>query len=175
MKRWVVLIAVALGIFLFVWLGFYYTGGRGLFRVSKYYLVRDLPDKKYVWSDFLLNNTSKQITGFYSATFSNDKSVAIWTLTGLQRFYHQDKKSVYYYRDACAVIKSVIENKTPTEPVTNPYTTYLDIAKWRGEMRQEYMLTVKWDEEGGKRVVDKLWSMSGKYKMPGLIGEGVCE
>lgn len=52
---------------------------------------------------------------------------------------------------------------------------FFDIGQWKQNMQAEYFVTVQWVEKDGRRVVDKLWSVSGKYKVLGRVGEGVCE
>ena len=75
---------------------FYNTGGRGLVRIVKPYLLADIPDKRYRWGDFIPSKSTQRVSGFYSEQFSNDEVVATWTFIGLQRFYHKSDFSVYY-------------------------------------------------------------------------------
>lgn len=167
----VVILVVTLSFFVF-----YTTGGSALVRVLQNYLFKDLPDKHYTWRDFVPDNTSQKVSGFYSSTFSNGKTVAIWTLAGLKLYHDLPGTSVYYYRDACAQVQA-IKNGGEVKPVSQAslYIPYLDIASWRSVMRSEYLVTVEWAKVGGKRVISNVWSVSGRYKVLGQIGAGVCD
>lgn len=61
---------------------YYATGGKVLMRIIKSYLMADIPDKCYGWSDFVLNNETNKVSGFYSPQLSGEGGVAIWTLAG---------------------------------------------------------------------------------------------
>lgn len=158
------------------------TGGMGLLRIIQPYLLRDLPDKRYGWSDFVPSNSTNKISGFYSPQLSGGNGVGIWTLAGLQRFYHQPQFSVYYHRDVCGAVKSIqddiaeIGDKAAKSRLgANLEDRFFDIDKWKKEMKSEYFVTIQWAEKDGKKVVDKLWSVSGRYKLLGLIGEDTCD
>lgn len=180
MRRWLVILAIlilAVAGFEF----FYLTGGRGLVRIIRPYLMEGIPDKRYGWSDFSSNNDTKRVSGFYSPQLSGSNGVAIWTLGGIKRFYHAPGVSVYYHRDVCSAIRQI---KGPTSMdgqtgggVTGKSVeiTYFDVAQWREEMKPEYFVTIQWVDKEGKRVVDKLWSVSGKYRILGQVGGKVCE
>ena len=73
---------VALLICLGLGLIFYSTGGSGLVRIVKPYLLADLPDKRYGWGDFIPSESTQRVSGFYSDEFSTEEVVAIWTLAG---------------------------------------------------------------------------------------------
>lgn len=94
-RGWVILSVIFLLLAVMSWV-FYMTGGRGLVRVVRYSLMRNIPDSIYVWSDFVPNNESKRISGFYSSTFSNDNTVALWTLAGLKRYRHTEGSVITY-------------------------------------------------------------------------------
>lgn len=171
MKRWwgyglalLVISALLVG-------GFYVTGGRGLIRIIPSYLLADIPDKRYGWSDFLPSGTQRKVSGFYSATLSNENRLAIWTLAGLQTFTHNPGRSVYYHRDTCGVIKAMKEGDGGE--ALNPMAVYVDPASWRAVMQQEYLVTVQWEE--GSRNVENVWSISGKYRVLGKVEGGVCD
>lgn len=158
--------------------GFWVTGGRGLVRIIPNYLMADIPDKRYGWSDFRVSVDTNKISGFYSPQLSGDSAVAIWTMSGLKRFYHEPGTSVYYHRDACAIVNAIKnggENVDVRSLEENLNTYYFDIAQWQDEMKSEYLVTMQWVEEDGRRVVDKLWSVSGRYKVLGQLGGLVCD
>lgn len=158
---------------------FLLTGGLALNRLLFNYLLVDIPDKRYSWSDFITNIETNRITGFYSSTFSDENTVALWTLAGLKRFEHAENTSVYYHRDSCEIWKKLTDDDGGNDNVEtdtqNPYTVHLEMPSWKESMKQEYLVTVQWLEQDGKKVVDKLWSLSGKYKVIGRMDSSVCE
>ena len=181
MKRWVLLVSLVLILVVAGGWVFYTTGGRGLARIIPNYLMADIPDKRHSWGDFVPSSTTKRVSGFYSTRFSTDDSVAIWTLGGLRRFYHLSGTSVYYHRDSCAIWREIESSQGQEEQTleqrsrTNNPDIFFDFALWQQEMQQEYFVTVQWMEQDGQRIVDKAWSVSGKYKVLGRVGASVCE
>jgi hypothetical protein len=156
------------------------TGGTGLVRTVRYYLLADIDDKRYQWGDFVPNNTTKRVSGFYSSTFSRDDVVAIWTLGGLRTFKHKAGTSVYNHRNTCKLVRELKETSDKggdggERAILNPEAVYLNIADWQILMQQEYPVTIQWIEEDNDRVIDKLWSVSGKYKILGRVETGVCD
>ncbi len=178
MKIWVIG-GILLTLILISVIVFSSTGGRGLLRIIPNYLLADIPDKRYTWSDFIANNESKRVSGFYSTTFSDENTLALWTLAGLKRFDHAESTSVYYHRDSCGIWKKLVDtdggNDNQSTDSLNPYITYIDMSSWKESMKQEYLVTVQWLEQDGKKVIDKLWSLSGKYKVIGRLESSVCE
>ncbi len=150
------------------------TGGRGWYGLLN--LI--------YWQIYLIRGTggvtlsplsdTQRVSGFYSQQLRMDEGVAIWTLTGLKRFYHKEGTSVYYYRDVCAQAKDLQSGIESPKIMTNIEEVYFDIPNWQQNMRSEYLITLQWVEEDGRRVVDKLWSVSGKYRVLGQVGGRVC-
>lgn len=182
MKWWI--FGAVFGILLVIGFGslFYNTGGRGLVRIVKPYLLADIPDKRYGWVDFIPSKSTKRVSGFYSPQLSGENGVAIWTLAGLKRFYHKSNFSVYYHLDVCGAVNSIkreIEDKgidsASGRSMNDMQIKYFDVAKWRENMKAEYLITVQWDTQEDRRVIDKLWSVSGKYRVLGQVGGGVCD
>lgn len=175
----VVLVALFLAVTGFEF--FYWTGGRGLVRIIRPYLMVNIPDKRYGWSDFTLNNDTNRVSGFYSSQLSGESGVAIWTLAGIKRFYHEPNLSVYYHRDVCYALSQIKAAADSDELLDKGVsgksveTYYFDISQWREEMKSEYFVTIQWVDRDGRRVVDNLWSVNGRYKVLGRIGEDVCE
>lgn len=181
MKRWGVFFSLLLIVVACIFV-FLKTGGLGMLRIVRPYLMRDIPDKRYGWSDFVPSNDTKRVSGFYSPQFSGENGVAIWTLVGLKRFYHKSNFSVYYHSDVCGAVNSIkreIEDKgvdgARGRKMDDMQIKYFDVAKWRENMKAEYLITVQWDTQEDRRVIDKLWSVSGKYRVLGRIEEGVCD
>lgn len=165
----VLVLVLAFGLFA---VHFYQTGGAGLYRVIVHYLIPDLPDKRYNWSDFVYRGAGSEVSGFYSG--GDEESFKMWTLNGLKTFYYKPGTSVFYFDDTCSAVKELISKGNETQ--LNQRYTYFDIASWEKQMQKEYFVTVKVLGKEDKRVViDKLWAVSGRYKILGRIEEGVCE
>lgn len=151
---------------------FYFTGGAGLSRIVFNYLIPDLPDKKYSWQDFRYKRESQKISGFYA--YGNDESFNIWTLSGLKKFYHKTGTSVYSFRDTCAIVKQITAKDTSSS--LNPENIFFGLNEWNSVMKKEYFVTVQsLGKENGREIVDKVWSVSGKYKILGRIEGKVCD
>lgn len=150
---------VVLTVLFFVVAGFelfYWTGGRGLVRIIRPYLMADISDKHYGWSDFIPNNHSRRVSGFYSPQFSNDGVVAIWTFAGLQRFRHQKGTSVYYFRDVCDAVKRIkaaVDEGKPLDkgvPGESVEVILFDLETLKQGMKPEYLVTIQWVEQEGE-------------------------
>lgn len=151
---------------------FYTSGGAGLSRVVFNYLMPDVPDKKYGWNDFRYRGEGEKISGFYA--YGDSESFSIWTLSGLKKYYHMPGTSVYMHRDTCEVVRQLTAQKT--DRLANPEQIYFNLADWEQVIKSEYLVTVlPLVGEGGYKMVDKVWSVSGRYKVLGRIEEGVCD
>lgn len=150
----------------------YFTGGAGLSRIVFNYLIPNLPDKKYSWQDFRYKGEGQKISGFYA--YGNKESFSMWTLSGLKKFYHKPETSVYLFRDTCAIVRQIAAENTGSS--VNPEQPYFDLNEWGNMMKKEYLVTVQpLGKENGHQMVDKVWSVSGKYKILGRIDGKVCD
>lgn len=172
LKVWLGIIFVlifSLGVFVSF---FYFTGGAGLSRIVINYLIPNLPDKKYNWQDFRYKGEGQKISGFYA--YGDNESFSIWTLSGLKKFYHKPETSVYSFRDTCAIVKQITAEDTGIS--LNPENLYFDVGDWNKVMKKEFLVTVlSLGKENGHQMVDKVWSVSGKYKILGRIEGKVCD
>lgn len=150
---------------------FYFTGGAGLSRVVFNYLIPNLPDKKFDWVDFRYKEGQK-ISGFYA--YGDNESFSIWTLSGLKKFYHKPETSVYMFRDTCEIVRQLTAEDANSRE--NPENIFFDLSDWGNTMKKEYLVTVQsLGKENGREIVDKVWSVSGKYKILGRIDDKVCD
>lgn len=150
---------------------FFSTGGAGLYRTVRYYLIPGLPDKTHTWSDFVYNG-DKKVSGFYA--WGDEESIKIWTLSGLKRFYTKPGFSIYHFLDTCEAVRQLKEVGLTSAP--NDEVTYFTLEPWQKELKPEYFVTI-WPQgkEGGHVMINKALARSGKYKVLGKIERGVCE
>ncbi len=171
-KFWLTLVAVLIvGLMVF---GFYFytTGGGGLSRVVLNYLIPNLTDKKYGWNDFRYRGEGEKISRFYA--YGDSENFGIWTLSGLKKYYHLPGTSVYMHRDTCEVVRQLTAQKT--DSMANPEQIYFELSDWEKMVKREYFVTVlPLVGEDGYKMVDKVWSVSGRYKVLGRVEEGVCD
>lgn len=168
------LVAVIANIALLVVL-FHRTGGAGLTRFVWYYLMRDIPDKKYDWKDFRDRGPRQEIKGFYAG--GDEAGFYLWTLSGLKRFNHQQGVSVYLFQDVCAAIWAFNAGQAETGGsilLGKHYTG--DVQEWQAQLKKEYLVTVvRLDKGEGKNVVDKALAVSGRYKVLDQLTKEQCE
>lgn len=152
---------------------FFSTGGTGLYRLARYYLSQDIPNKEYTWFDFVYRqDPGSYINGVYA--FGDEDSISLWTLSGLKRFYAKPLTSVYVFRDTCGIVRKLTETGAPS--LNNPELVSINLSDWQTGMKPEYFVRIKTlGKEDGKNLIDKAWSISGKYKVLGRIDRGVCE
>lgn len=149
---------------------FYRTGGAGLARVVWHYLFRNIPDKEYSWADFRDRGAETALYGFYSG--GDESGFYLWTLSGRKRFYHQAGTSIYMFNDVCTAVRQLDtgESASVEKQVTG------NLQEWQGWIKQENLVKVlRLDETAGKNAVDKVWSQSGKYKIPGELTKEQCD
>lgn len=149
------------------------TDGKGLYRLARYYLSQDIPNKEYAWFDFIYHqDPGSYINGVYA--FGDEDSISLWTLSGLKRFYAKPLTSVYVFRDTCGIVRKLTETGAPS--LNNPELVSINLSDWQTGMKPEYFVRIKTlGKEDGKNLIDKAWSISGKYKVLGRIDRGVCE
>lgn len=150
------------------------TGGMGLSRVTWYYFVRDLPDKKYSWQDFTDRGVSQGISGFYA--FGNQDGFSMWTLSGLKTFTHVPGTSVYMHEDICAAVRELMENPlAAATPVQAVKEITGDIGFWQSLIKQENLVTVtRLKGKDYHNGIDKVWSYSGIYKELNKLERNSC-
>lgn len=151
-----------------VW-GFLATGGIGLVRLYKNYLLQNLTEKKYSAQDFIDRGPREMLYGYYAG--GDDEGVYIWTLSGLKRFVHRDMTSVYYYVDPCAMVQKMATGQVDgtTESLPNGgykvrEELYFSLQEWRERVETGDYVWVKRVGEGAERkVIDKIFGSSNKY------------
>lgn len=156
---------------------FWWSGGLSLVRLSREYLAKDIPDKKYNWQDFTDRGAGERLHGYYAGSVG--ESVYIWTLGGLRRFRHKQTTSVYYYDDMCGAIERLLTAKASGKEIdklqSEPLMTY-DLQQWRGTMRRGDYVWVKRVGDGKEsRVIDKMWGSSNKYYPIRGMTQGECQ
>lgn len=152
---------------------FYNSGGAGLTRIVKNYLIPNIPDKKYSWADFTDRGPTVKISGFYSS--GNKNSFYLWTLSGLKRFDSQPGTSIYMFEDVCAAVQNLNAKPDATNSAFIENMVTGDILIWEGLMKPEYLVTVlRLGDEAKKNFVDKVWSVSGKYKVINQLTKDQC-
>ncbi len=166
----VFLLAVAANLGLFV-----YSGGIGLARIVWYYLIPDMPDKKFGWDDFRDRGPRQEIKGFYSG--GDETGFYLWTLSGLKRFNHQQGVSVYLFHDVCAALRALNAGQAETDDSTLLGKQITgDVQEWRARLKKEYLVTVvRLEEDEGENKVDKALAVSGRYKVPGQLTLEQCD
>lgn len=154
---------------------FYRSGGAGLARVVWYNLLRDIPDKKYGWGDFIDRGSRQEIKGFYAG--GDEKGFYLWALSGLKRFNHKSNTSVYLFNDVCAVVRSFNAGQKETDDsafLANQVTG--DLQEWQAWLNREYLVTVlRLGESEGRNIVDKAFAVSGRYKILDQLTKEQCE
>lgn len=164
-KRGLLLSVVILSLLSVIIVVFYQTGGKSLINLYFNYLSQDISDKKYTWDDFTDRGAGQPISGYYAGTVGDN--VWIWTLSGLQRYSHLDGTSVYHYFDVCEAVRNIASRDdvgdTLGEPVTLPTDPTFDISGWVAKANVGDYVALKWIEQDGKRVIDKLQGTSNQY------------
>ncbi len=150
------------------------SGGRGLARIAWYYLLRDIPDKRYGWRDFIDRGPQTPISGFYSG--GDASGFYLWTLSGRKRFSHRPGVSVYQFNDVCAAVRQWGEGGEQAESARVENRVSGEISEWREWLEPEFLVTVlRLEEGGGGNAVHTAKSMSGKYKVFGQLTGEQCE
>jgi hypothetical protein len=150
------------------------TGGVALSRVVWHYLIRDLPDKKYSWSEFRDRGVNQGISGFYA--YGDQEGFSLWTLSGLKTFTHVPAVSIYLHEDVCAAVRLLSDiPEVADDPVKADVTITGDSELWQSLIKQENLVTVvRLDEPGYRNGVDKAWSYSGKYRELNKLDQDAC-
>jgi hypothetical protein len=150
------------------------TGGVALSRVVWHYLIRDLPDKKYSWSEFRDRGVNQGISGFYA--YGDQEGFSLWTLSGLKTFTHVPGVSIYLHEDVCAAVRLLSEiPEAADDPVKADVTITGNIELWQSLIKQENLVTVvRLDERTYRNGVDKAWSYSGKYRELNKLDQDAC-
>jgi hypothetical protein len=148
---------------------FYTTGGMALVRIVQNYLIPNIQNKEYSWLDFMDQGPEKNISGFYAMGDIN--SFSIWTLSGLKTYKPPASGGQYLYSAICESINS--NNKSDNSLSIQELKLY-DYDIWRSYMKKEYFVTIKRNIENPNNI-DVIWSMSGKYKRPKVIGLDTCQ
>lgn len=150
-----------------VFVGCYFVGGKGLVRLYSNYLSQDLPEKRYTWVDFTDRGPGKEIMGYYAGHFG--ESVWIWTLSGLRYYQHVSGTSVYSYLDVCGAVRQLVESRNRVGQTDDSVKKSLDpmiafdLNTWLTSVRSGDFVTLRWIEQGGLRVIDKLYGTSNQY------------
>lgn len=150
------------------------SGGWGLVRVVWYYLLRNIPDKRYHWQDFTDRGSGMGINGFYSG--GDDTGFYLWTLSGRKRFSHRPGISVYQFNDVCAAVRQWGERREMGKSAWTPTRVTGEIVEWQEWMKPAYLVGVtRLEDNGSKNAVDKVWSVSGRYKVPDQLTKEQCK
>lgn len=157
------------------YLFFVSTGGKGLSRVAWHYFIKNLPDKKYSWQDFIDRGPNEGISGFYA--YGDSSGFSMWTLSGLKTFSHIEGKSVYVYEDVCAAVRQLIDNPDDqTQPVMASKEVTQDIGSWQTLIKQENLVTVvRLDQPDYRNAIGQVWSYSGKYRELNKLDKDSCK
>lgn len=176
--KWGVFICVFVLMVVVLGVGFFYTGGVGLIRLYRNYLSKNIPDKKYSWTDFTDRGARETLSGYYAGRAG--ESVFVWTLSGLKWFVHREGTSVYYYQDVCRVMKRLAEAKASgatgdaLKINLEPGRT-LDINVWsESAKRGDYVWVRRVGEGADARVIDKISASSNQRYPLTQVREGLC-
>lgn len=153
--------------------GFLKTGGVGLYRLYKYYLLAEIPDKKYGSKDFTDRGAGELLNGYYAGSFEN--KLFMWTLSGLKGFEDKPGVSVYYYLDVCSAYMQITSREnTENKSVGVEQVRYEKFVQWRDRMKIGDFVWVKRlpTDEG---VIDKASGSSNKYYPDVNLSEKRCK
>lgn len=156
---------VLLPLLVFV-LVFFMTGGGSLVRLYLNYLTQDIPDKKYTWQDFAERGEDKLSNGYYGGSVGD--TVFIWTLSGIKRYHHRDGVSVYRYVDTCQKIRDLAVQQDTTNNAgeireTIDINPIFSLEEWQYLVRRGDYVSVRYIDEGGAKIIDKLHSSSNQH------------
>lgn len=165
------LIVLAIGVVIYG-IFFYFTGGAGLVRVITNYLIPNISNKEFGWSDFIDRGVTYKLSGFYSSSTKN--SVSIWTLSGLKTFYVQPGSGEFLYSAICESLGNRVSTQGSEDTVHIGEMDTRDFELWRKKLKPEYFVTVQRDRTQGD-YIDMAWSMSGKYNQPKVIDGSTCK
>lgn len=172
--RWLVVLVLIVAILAGGYVFFVKTGGLGLARVTWYYFLRDIPDKKYSWQDFTERGEGQGISGFYA--YGNQNGFSMWTLSGLKTFRHVAGTSIYQHEDICEALRRLTENPQATGSAMKATKQVTGIIEfWQSLIKPENLVTVLRLTEGEQQnAIDKVWSYSGKYKELNKLDKDSC-
>lgn len=144
--------------------GFWLSGGRSLFNLYFNYLAQDIPDKKYTWDDWADRSEDNLTAGYYAGSVGD--SIWLWTLSGLKRYQHKDGVSVYRYVDTCQKIRELaaqLGENTLEAQETIEVNLVFTLPEWLYAVRRGDYVSVRYMDEGGSKIIDKLHSSSNQH------------